>query len=320
MAKESGGVSGLFFLGFLGFFVLLWFATGGPSREGSWGNPFLVSPTSPTAGEVYNFPRAPFSVTESERAASAKNKTNSADIAVFGTVSPYRGQVEIDQVRLGTVTDPKERDERRRRNEDTEHVVLSVTRAATAPIDITGWKLASGKYKEQTAIPQGIQTLILGETQAPERILVSSGNQIIVTSGKAPTGTSFRENMCTGYIAQYQDFTPSLSKRCPSPTSEFDKNYAGPSFDADLCRNHVASIKSCEYESYVPRQLPTACKPFVDQYLHHNGCVAAHKNDENFLGNTWRIYLGKSKTLYAEKYESIRLLDAEGRIVDVYAY
>ena len=320
--KGSGGGGFMFLLGIIGFFVLIWFATGGPTRPGSWTGPFLKSPTSPNAGELYSFPRAPFSIGDDTGATKAvtQERQAEADLATYGTLSPYRGKVEIGEVHLGRVVDDKTRDERKERSVDGEYVVLEVTKQAAEPIDVSGWALASGKYKERTLIPYGVQTLILGQTQPAERIVVSSGNQLIVTSGKSPVGSSFRENMCTGYLAQYQDFTPSLSSRCPSPTKEFDTYYTGPSFDAKFCRDHVASIGSCEYDPFVPKELPSACKPFVDQYLHHNGCVATHRTEAEFLKDTWRIYLGKSRTLYADTYETVRLLDADGRIVDVYAY
>lgn len=322
--KSGGGGAGpLFFVGLIGFFVLIWLSTGGPSRPGSWTSPFLTSPTAPTASEIYPFPRAPLSVGEERRttvSSPQSTQQQQADISVYGELSPYRGHIEITQVQLGPVTDAKNRDERKRREVENEYLTLTVTSRADAPIDITGFALASGKYKERTLIPYGVETYIIGQTQKSERIVARPGDRIIVSSSKSPVGSSFRENICTGYLAQYQNFTPSLSKNCPRPTSEFDTLYKGPSFDANLCRTHVASIRSCEYSSYAPRQLPSACKPFVDEYLHHNGCVVAHRNEENFTTNTWRVYLGKTRPLYADTYETIRLLDAEGRIVDVYAY
>jgi len=320
MASDSGNGSGpLFFLGFLGLFVLIWFTTGGPSRPGSWTGPFLTSPASQSAKEVYAFPRAPFGV-DAPNTSAKDTRQEVANEAVYGELSPYRGQIEIDQVRLGSVVDAKARDDRRERDVMEEYLVLDVSNKASGPIDISGFTIASTKYKEQTVIPYGVETFLIGETQPAERIVARPGDRIIIVSGKSPLGSSFRENKCTGYLAQYQNFTPSLSRDCPSPAEEFDSFYTGPSLDANLCRDHVSSIRSCTYDSYVPRQLPAACKPFVDQYLHHNGCVAAHKNDADFSGDTWRIYLGKSRTLYADTYESIRLLDAAGRVVDVYAY
>lgn len=323
MASDSGkGAGPLFFLGFLGLFVLIWLSTGGPSRPGSWTSPFLTSPTAPSAGELYAFPRAPLLIgNETDEQGSAQNtQQEAADAAVYGELSPYRGQIEIDQVRLGPVVDEKARDDRKERDEMQEYVVLTVTDRANASIDITGFALASGKYKERTLIPYGVETLLIGQTQSAERIIARPGDRIIVVSGKSPAGSSFRENICTGYLAQYQKFTPSLSGSCPGGGKEFERFYTGPSLDANLCRDHVSSIQSCQYDSYVPRQLPAACKQFVDQYLHHNGCVAAHKNDSDFSGDTWRVYLGKPRTLYADTYETVRLLDASGRVVDVYAY
>ena len=323
MASDSGGSGGpLFFLGFLGLFVLIWLSTGGPARPGSWTGPFLTAPTDPTAREVYSFPRAPLSVagddTGREQLRSAQQDT--ADLAIYGEPSVYRGHVEISKVELGPVVDERARDERKKRDAGNERITLKISTRAEGPIDISGFAIASGKYKERTLIPYGVTTFIIGQTQAAERIVVQPGDEVIVVSGTSPLGVSFRENKCTGYLAQYQDFTPPLSSSCPGPRAEFDRFYTGPSFDANLCRDHVASIRSCHYESYVPRQLPAACKPFVDQYLHHNGCVVAHAGDTDFASDTWRVYLGKSRTLYADTYETIRLLDASGRIVDVYAY
>ena len=56
------------------------------------------------------------------------------------------------------------------------------------------------------------------------------------------------------------------------------------------------------------------------QYLNYNGCVAAHKNDADFEGNTWRIYLGRYFSMWRTQHEVVKLLDINSKTVDAFSY
>lgn len=58
----------------------------------------------------------------------------------------------------------------------------------------------------------------------------------------------------------------------------------------------------------------------AEDRLEYEECVRARMHEEDFYGNTWRIYLGRDTGLWRTRNETIRLLDREGRPVDVYAY
>ena len=44
------------------------------------------------------------------------------------------------------------------------------------------------------------------------------------------------------------------------------------------------------------------------------------RDDDKFFKNEWRIFLGRNEEQWRTKREVIRLLDKDGRIVDVYTY
>ena len=56
------------------------------------------------------------------------------------------------------------------------------------------------------------------------------------------------------------------------------------------------------------------------KYFNYNGCVDAHKNDADFMGNTWRVYLGRSSSMWRTKNELVKLLDKDGKTVDAFSY
>ena len=56
------------------------------------------------------------------------------------------------------------------------------------------------------------------------------------------------------------------------------------------------------------------------QYLNYNGWVAAHQNDTDFKGDTWRAYLGRTTPLWRTKNEIVRLFDINRKTVDAFSY
>ncbi len=140
---------------------------------------------------------------------------------------------------------------------------------------------------------------------------------MIVSTGRSPVGVSFRENMCTGYFEERQDFRPPLLESCPTPYQEYTRFYDD---EDDECEQYVRSIPYCSTDTDVPSNVSGSCEDFVEEYISYDGCIEAHEGDENFHGRTWRVFLGKSDELWANSKETILLLDASGKVIDAFSY
>lgn len=303
---------GIFFLGVLAFFFILWFATGGPSKPISFAGPYITPITDvDTVQQGYgDTPAADFGsgVWSDIIGGSFSGGTN---IGGASNPSPYRGQVRVSGTGGTSSEDP-----------DREYVVLRVS--GKDSIDITGWRLVSGASGRGARIPEGAALPRSGRVNDTGRIMLNPGDEAIVVTGEAPTGVSFRENKCTGYFMSRQEFYPSLSNQCPSPYQEFEKYYEGNELRDDKCYTLMRSSPSCRTPS--DSGVSNACSTLIDDYLTYNGCVEHHRNDADFAGDTWRIYLeyensrGRSDDLWKSSRDAVKLLDSEGRTVDLYTY
>lgn len=217
-------------------------------------------------------------------------------------------------------------------------------------INITDWSLTNGKDRKyfpvndkqvkgvsvKVIIPKGTLIFVPDSVNPQEDIVLSPNNEAIITTG-IPYGikTSFRENICSGYIQELEDynFRPSLNNNCPDPEDE--KGVA--SLD-DTCYKFVSQMSSCHtpefkdvvYKNKVPLtgyvdnvgNLTYSCKEFLKKNYNHNSCIVNHLPDENFFEKRWRIFLNQPFELWAKDREVITLYDNEGKIVDqmIYGY
>lgn len=217
-------------------------------------------------------------------------------------------------------------------------------------INITGWSLKNGKDKKyypvndkqvkgtsnKVAIPKGTLIFIPNGINPQEDIVLNPKDEAIITTG-APFGvkTSFRENICNGYIQEAEDYNykPSLNMNCPSPKDEKDVD----SLD-DTCYKFVSRMSSChtpEFKSvvyingepftgYVDNvgNLSYQCKEFLKKNYNYNSCILNHLSDEDFFEKKWRVFLNFPWELWSKDRETITLYDSEGKVVDeiVYGY
>ncbi len=183
---------------------------------------------------------------------------------------------------------------------------------------LRGITLSGKKTDTAYTIPFATEILKLGETPKTAPVIASKDSRIIVSSGRSPVGASFRVNMCTGYLGQFQTFTPTLKKECPDPLVELSKT---PIAKELACIDFVATIPRCEvYNKSFPANISNACKAFVTEKLSYNGCVTAYEKDTDFLTHEWRLFLNQSNELWDNKTDIIRLSDDKGRTIDALAY
>jgi hypothetical protein len=163
-------------------------------------------------------------------------------------------------------------------------------------------------------------------------VVLHPNDTAIIVTGESPIDVSFRENECTGYYTQSKNFYPSLSQSCPDPRDDFDTFYPGNIYKDGDCQTFVSSVNRCTVPRESNTRLSSTCYAFIDKYLNYQGCVAAHRGDERFWGNSWRLYLGRKPItknhtdtrtygeLWKSSKEAIRLVDQSGKTVDLYTY
>lgn len=313
-----------FFVGIFAFIFLIWIATGGPSRPISFSGPTLAQPQELGGGTYLSFPRANFGFgtgseihlpgsSDGDGSVSGTSNTQtqtSVSGVAFGSPSPYRGSVSLYHYVSGAGSaDP-----------NNESITVSVNQNAGTVIDLTGWTIKSESSGNASIIPKGTETPMSGVVNEVQDIVLSPGTSADVSSGRSPIGASFRENKCIGYFNQYQKFSPALPLNCPAPEDEIISVYGDNYIRDAACISYVNNLPRCQTQLTPPVGASSACQQFLVTYLNYNGCVDAHKNDTDFQGDTWRIYLGRTTPLFRSKNEVVKLLDRDGKTVDAFSY
>lgn len=202
-----------------------------------------------------------------------------------------------------------------------EYVEISVAQNARIPVTLTGWILESGATGNAEIIPKGTRVPTSGEVNAAEKIVLQPGERAIIISGESPVGASFRENKCTGYFGTFQNFSPPLPQNCPLASNELSSFYGALYIHDPTCIDYTNTLSRCQVA--MPTQttkISNKCQSFLENYLNYNGCVAVHRNDTDFDGTTWHIYLGRESHMWRARHEIVKLLDDRGKTVTSFSY
>lgn len=310
-----------FFIGIFVFIFLIWVATGGPLHPLAFTGPTLAEPGALGGGTYLSLPRAPFSIGSpnvslpgSSNGGSVSGGSSQLPVfpggSVFGRPSPYRGTVSMSHYVSGAGS----------QDLGNEYVEIGVASDAGIPVDLTGWTLESDATGSAVTIPQGTEVPTSGVVNAAQDIVLAPGERALVISGKSPIGASFRENKCIGYFSTFQRFSPPLPQNCPVPSSELSSFYGAGYIRDASCIDYVNKLSRCQVALSPPVNISGACQSFSVKYFNYNGCVDAHKNDADFNGDTWRIYLGRTSPMWRTKNELVKLLDVNGKTVDAFSY
>ncbi len=227
----------------------------------------------------------------------------------FGTPSPFARAVFIARDAGIHATNASE-----------EYIQLQADYQNSAAIDIRGWTLESALTGMKVTIPSATSVFAQGLPNTLGAVTLAPGGIAIVTSGASPVGVSFRENSCTGYLQQFQPFTPPLSENCPSPSSLIPLTEQNLTRLGSECFDVLQGMQSCRFPQELPHTLTQACRTQLGDTLSYNGCVRSQSYRADFQENVWRLFLGSSGELWRTSHDVIRLLDAEGRTVDVFTY
>lgn len=311
-----------FFIGVFVFIFLIWIATGGPLHPIAFTGPALSQPQELGGGTYLSLPRAPFSIgnTNASLPGSSGGSVSAGTVnnpvpaftggTLFGTPSPYRGLVQLNHYVSGAGSgDPR-----------NEYVEIRVAGDARMPVDLSGWMLVSEVSGSAASVPKGTEVPTSGIVNASEPIILSPGDRAIVVSGRSPIGASFRENKCIGYFNTFQSFYPSLPQNCPTPSDELSSFYGAGYARDTACIDSVSKLSRCQVMLTPPAGASGACQSFMVKYLNYNGCVDAHRGDVDFTGSTWRIYLGRTNSMWRTTREFVKLLDVNGKTVDAFSY
>lgn len=311
-----------FFIGVFVFIFLVWVATGGPMHPIAFTGPRLAEPGQLGGGTYLSLPRAPYGIGGTDislpGSSSGGNVPSDSGTSVptfvggstFGSPSTYRGIVSMSHYVSGAGSaDP-----------ENEYIEISVSSSSNVPVDLSEWSLQSDASGASALIPKGTEVPTSGVINAAQDIVLSPGDRAIVISGQSPIGASFRENKCIGYFSTFQNFSPPLPQNCPAPSDELASLYGTGYIRDAACIDYVNKLSRCQVTLSPPVTASSQCQSFLVKYLNYNGCVDAHRNDPDFKGTTWRIYLGRTNSMWRTQRELVKLLDVKGNTVDAFSY
>lgn len=162
---------------------------------------------------------------------------------------------------------------------------LVIENRGNSLINITGWKFTNNKG-ERTRYPSDTATI-------PQGIGYIS-----------PSGFHAPQNIILRPGDQAIITTGGPGQRAP---------YAITSFKENKCSGLIAEIRGYQFTP------PLARSPHSGK-LDYPTCIARHKDDADFYGRTWRIYLGQRWEMWANDSEIISLFDQFGRLVSAKTY
>ncbi len=226
------------------------------------------------------------------------------------SISSKQTDVNLNKkVFIGDVTNAKES------NINNEFIELVASRTNTDDINISGWKLRNSLGKE-FIITKAVKINYSGKLNTEEDIKVAPGERVIIISGFSPVGTSFKVNKCSGYLEQFQDFTPPLAQNCPNPQEDAKKLSLESS-----CLTFLSTLPSCNiYTENIPIKLSSACTDYIYNKINYNSCLDIHKNDTDFYSGEWRIFLKENNELWNNTTDLIRLYDINDNLIDSIMY
>lgn len=289
------------FVGFLIFFIIAWFMSGGISRNVA--SPFITPPVP--VGQA----SGGHAQTNVPKKTAPPSGSFAGDLKVIeekSGASPLKGVLELSVNNYG-VTNPAE-----------EYLTLRLSDSAPARVLLTGMTIKSEASGRTATIGKGAYLPQQGTVNPEESVYLEPGGVAYIVTGRSPTGFSLRVNKCTGYFEQFQNFTPQLPIECPAPKTE--PLPPPPNSLPDTCLEYIDGMRRCRIDPNPPEELGEICRRFIRDYFTYPQCILAHKNDSDFYKNEWHLYLSHDNTLWKSTREVITLLDTTGKAVDTVTY
>ena len=201
-----------------------------------------------------------------------------------------------------------------------EYIAMNVSGTQKTPINITGWTIHSTNTGSTVTIPQGTYLYFQKTKNSEEDIYVVPGDTIYLITGTSPLGVSFKNDKCSGYLSQFQTFTPYLYTSCPTPQNENLSSIQKIAVN-DACFDYLQAYPSCHIETgNLPNNFSYECRHFIENTLNYPSCINLHKGDKDFYGHEWRIYLKRNTPIWKNTRENIVLYDKVGKVVSTLTY
>ena len=182
---------------------------------------------------------------------------------------------------------------------------------STGTIDITGWQIKSNDGDEY--VPQAVNLYDPTGLAPASDINVKTGDTVFIYSSSAPF--NLRLNECIGYAAHVANFVPALPLTCPYINQSQLQDFSG------ACQNYLDTIGQCQSPVLSGPQVPTndyACMNYLENNFTYRSCFNQHSADANFLSNQVWVWTGSSPV--NRYHDTVRLLDKNGLLVDIYTY
>ncbi len=169
--------------------------------------------------------------------------------------------------------------------------------------NFTGLEIAQGSFAAR--IGGAVKTFLRGHIAANRPIVSTLPATLIINSGRSPVGESFQLNKCSGFLEEYQSFSPPIVMACPSVREILSRQHIGV---PTQCADYFSTLPSC---SALPENVPAECKNILIEHAQYNQCVETFKNDADFTTNEWRVFLESDKPLWSTT-TPIKFFDAIG--------
>jgi hypothetical protein len=201
-----------------------------------------------------------------------------------------------------------------------EYIVIQMSNYSTSTIPITGWTLKSLRTGNVVNIPKAAYLIFAGSVSTEDNIVLTGGDVVYVNTGTSPNGYSFKANKCSGYMSQFQNYTPYFSTNCPAPRNE-DLSSIPDTINNEKCYDFIESYPTCRIQTDpLPLGLSSECQNFIYNKINYGSCVKAHQYDKDFYLHEWRVFLRRGDTLWRDRRENIVLYDNLGKVVDTLTY
>jgi len=322
-------------VGFFGGIILLWVLSGGLHSETARSGVFIKAPAPVDSGATYGGKYLTEQDIEKEKITIPKTfdfsflKNWATGVKkIISSTSETSTQDTNEQVTIPhTITGPLTKDlaidgivGARESNPSSEYIriVPNPTPSRLGPWNVSGLTVKSETTGKQETIPDASLLPVLGEVPELVKVAIGRNEAVVLNTGDSPIGISFKVNKCSGYLEQFQSYTPSLRQECPSATDEV--NNAGLGEDQG-CSDFAKLVPKCNAViDPLPSKMIPECKSLITKTLTYNGCVAKHKDDPDFYGDEWRIFLGRDTEMWKNRNEIIKLIDRNGEIIDAVTY
>jgi hypothetical protein len=182
-------------------------------------------------------------------------------------------------------------------------------------IDITDFKLKSTSTNIEVTIPKTVKLYFTGMQNVEENVILGPQERAYVITGKSPTSNGMKLNKCSGYLTQYNNFSPSFSTNCPAPRNE-DLSSIPKTVNNDICFDLIDYYPSCRVQSEpISNMYSSECQNFIYKKINYPNCINTHKNDSDFWEKTWYVYLKRSEKIWKDRREVIVLYDRDDKVI-----